>query len=128
MAQGTLIAQVYTSMAQLPIENAYITVTDTNEENPTIIASRTTDSSGKTSIIILQTPPRSDSLSPNPEEIPFVSYNVRVDHPEFESIIIKNVQIFDGLETIQDAMLIPLTESSKGNRNIETVTITPQAL
>lgn len=128
MPQGTLIAQVYTSMAQLPIENAYITVTDTNEENPSIIASRKTNSSGKTSIITLDTPPRSDSLTPNPDDIPFVSYNIRIDHPEFESIVIKNVQIFEGLETIQEAMLIPLAELSKGNRNTETVTITPQPL
>ncbi len=128
MPNGTLIAQVYTSLAQLPVENAYITVTDTKTENPSVIASRKTDSSGKTTIITFDTPPRNDSLTPNPQENPFVSYNIRIDHPEFESVIIKNVQIFDGLETIQEAMLIPLAETSKGNRNTETVNVTPQPL
>lgn len=128
MPNGTLIAQVYTSMAQLPVENAYVTVTDTKEENPSVIASRKTDSSGKTTIITLDTPPKTDSHSPNPTEIPFVNYNLRIDHPEFESVIIKNVQIFDGLETIQETMLIPLAENSKGDRNTQTVNVTPQPL
>lgn len=128
MPNGTLIAQVYTSIAQLPVENAYVTVTDTKEENPSVIASRKTDSSGKTTIITLDTPPKTDSLSPNPTEIPFVSYNLRIDHPEFESVIIKNVQIFDGLETIQETMLIPLAENSAGDRSTQTVNVTPQPL
>ena len=63
--KGTLIAQVYTSRAQLPIENAVVTVLKDNGEGQTeVIANRLTNSSGRTTPVVIDTPEL--SLSQNP--------------------------------------------------------------
>lgn len=121
--KGTIVAQVYTSKAQLPIENASITIIKNGE----VIAQRTTNSSGKTDSVPVDTPAISESQSPG-NITPFTSVDMKITHPEFYGIIVREVQVFPNTETLQYAELIPIAETNSRFDRTETVNITPQNL
>ncbi len=126
--KGSFIAQVYTSNAQLPIKDAVVTITTPEEEKPTVLFVRNTDSSGRTKLVELDSPPMANSLTPDNGTEAFSSYFVRIDHPKFETALIKDVQIFSNETTIQPTELIPLPETTKRGDKIDIVLITPQNL
>ena len=126
--KGSLITQVYTSKAQLPIKDAVVIVTTPKEENPTILFIRTTNSSGKTTSVELDSPPMANSLTPDNGTEAFSSYYVRIYHPEFEPTLVKDVQIFSNQLTIQPVDMIPLEESRKPADRTDVIVITPQNL
>lgn len=110
MAFGTIISQVRTSDAYLPIENATVAY---YENDPTgvkeLVGLRKTDSSGKTQPIELSAPDASASQQPeqpgDPE--PYRTVDIIADHPDFNRVTILNVQVFEGILTYQDIMLVP---------------------
>lgn len=124
--KGTIIAQVYTSRAQLPIEDANVTVLKAGDANE-VIAHRTTDKSGKTLSVDIVTPEIALSQSPGNKN-PFSVVDIKISHPEFYSILIRDVQVFSNTETLQFAELIPIEETKSRFDMTETVNITPQNL
>lgn len=124
--KGTIITQVYTSRAQLPVENATVTVLKAGDANE-VIAHRVTDRSGKTSSVVIDTPEISLSQSPGNAD-PFSIVDIRISHPEFYGILVRDVQVFSDTETLQFAELIPLEETASKYDMTETVNITPQNL
>ena len=124
--KGSIITQVYTSRAQLPIENAVVTFFKSGDENE-IIAHRVTDKSGKTSLVTVDTPEISLSQSPGNKN-PFSVVDIKISHPEFYGILVREVQVFSDTQTLQFAELIPLEETLSKYDMTETVNITPQNL
>ena len=124
--KGTIVTQVYTSRAQLPVENAVVTVLKSGDEKE-VIAHRVTDKSGKTSSVVVDTPEISLSQSPGNTN-PFTIVDIRISHPEFYGILVRDVQVFSDTETLQFAELIPLEETASKYDMTETVNITPQNL
>ena len=126
--KGSIVAQVYTSKAQLPVENATVTVfTPSREGQSRILATRMTDKSGKTTSVIIDTPEL--TLSQNPgNPAPFSLVDIKISHPEFYSILVRDVQVFSDTETLQYAALIPVSETDSRHDATETVDITPQNL
>ncbi len=125
--QGTFKAQIYTSRARLPIKDAVVTVLTARVTPQTILAHRMTNSSGNTEILYIDTPAIGLSQSPG-NALPFTSVDVKITHPEFYSMLIRDVQIFSDTETIQQAELIPIEETKNKTDMMETVNITPQNL
>ena len=125
--KGSFTAQVYTSRAELPVENAAVTILTADENNSRIISHSLTDSSGKTKPVFIDTPAIELSQAPG-NEYPFTSVNVKIDHPEFYGVLIRDVQIFSDTETLQIAALIPIEETNSRHDVTETVNITPQNL
>ena len=124
--KGRITAQVYTSRAQLPVENANVTVLKAGDSKE-VIAHRVTDKSGKTSSVDIDTP--EISLSQSPGNIaPFSVVDIKITHPEFYGILIREVQVFSDTETLQFAELIPIEETNSRFDMTETVNITPQNL
>ena len=114
MATGTIISQVRTSDAYLPIENAAVAYYETvNGGAKRLIGLRMTDSSGRTAPIELETP--LFSASQQPEEAgdpnPYRTVDIIADHPDYNRVNILGVQVFDGIVTYQDIMLMPSPES-----------------
>ena len=114
MASGTIISQVRTSDAYLPIENATVAYYETESSGAKrLIGLRKTDSSGRTAPIELDTP--LSSASQQPEETgdpcPYRTVNIIADHPDYNRVNILRVQVFDGIVTNQDIMLMPSPES-----------------
>ena len=110
MASGTIISQVRTSDAYLPIENATVAYYQTDDGGrKRLVGLRKTDSSGKTAPIELDTP--GFSASQQPEEVgdpnPFRTVDVVADHPDYNRVRVLGVQVFDGVVTYQDIMLLP---------------------
>ena len=110
MAFGTIISQVRTSDAYLPIENATVAYYETGEGGgKRLIGLRKTDPSGKTAPIELDTP--GSSASQQPEEAgdpcPFRTVDIVADHPDYNRVTVLGVQVFDGIVTNQDIMLMP---------------------
>ena len=125
--KGTIITQVYTSRAQLPVENATVTILKSGENEKEVLAHRVTDKSGKTSPVTFDTPALSLSQTPG-NGIPFSIVDLKITHPEFYGVLVREVQVFPDTETIQNVELIPIEETNSRFDVTETVNITPQNL
>ena len=106
-ATGYIQVRAYTSFAQLPIEDVAVAVT---ASDGTAIALRLTDQNGQIQPVEIPVPDRSESQSPDPPERPFATVNLYAHKKGFERIEAENLQVFAGITTVQDLMLIPLSE------------------
>ncbi len=126
---GYIMARVYTSRGEIPIKNASVIVE--SEDYSSILGARVTNENGKTSPIQIVTPEKSLSESSNGTsngEIPFTSVNIRISHPAYYTVLVKNAQVFPGQTTIQNAEMIPLPQRSDYNFRLEEFNVTSQAL
>lgn len=117
---GFLSVNVKTANGALPLENALVTVYSSpppsrdNEpslKDTDVIFSLTTDESGKTERVALATKPIELSQTPN-EEFPNLTYNILVTRDGYYDNTYLNVPIFEGITSIQEVLLIPLSEFS----------------
>lgn len=127
MAVGYVIVNVYTSRSQIPIKNAFVSVTTGTSPNTNLLGFRTTDENGASGIISIETPSLELSLTPTDVK-PFTSFDIRVSHPLYYTMIINDVQVFANTKTIQNVELIPLTENSEPQNRTITNTIPQQNL
>lgn len=106
-ATGYIQVRAYTSTAQYPLKDVAITVT---ASDGTAIAMRLTNRSGQIVPIEIPVPDRSESLSPDPSEIPFTSVNLYARLRGYEEIESENLQVFADTTTLQNLEMIPLSE------------------
>lgn len=106
-ATGYIQVRAYESYAQLPLQDVAITVTSSDG---TAIAMRITDRNGRIEPIAIPVPDRSESLSPDPGELPFTVVNLYAHKRGFERVESENLQLFAGTTTIQNLEMIPLAE------------------
>ncbi len=122
-SQGSVIARVYTSDAYIPLPGAPVIFSSTNDDGTkNLIAIRTTDNSGLTAPVYVETPDVDQSLSPGLSLKPYSSISIQVSYPGFKSIQADGVQIFPGVETIQGLQLQPVTPAQSD----EPATVIPQ--
>lgn len=111
-ATGTLSVRVFTSQAQIPLEGATVVVAAPGEEGKwKLLSIQNTDSSGKIRTIVIDAPALGESTSPGGlpgPGAPFAQCNVWAEQPGYAMLQVENVQIFPGVETVQDMELIPL--------------------
>ena len=110
MAYGTLISRVRTSDADLPIENAAVAYYKAAPGGvKRLVGLRMTDRSGATQPISLNAPDASASLQPDaagdPE--PYGVVDIVADHPDYNRVTVRQVQVFDGILTTQEIFLVP---------------------
>ena len=118
-AQGSVIARVYTSDAYLPLRNVPVIFTQTDSDGSQILlAIRFTDSSGLTTLLYVDTPGTEDSLAPGSALRPYTTVDIRTAFPGYNSITALRVQIFPGIETIQDLQLRPVSEANADSQVI----------
>ena len=109
--QGILKIRVYTSVAQIPVEGATVVVTVPGRGGKRkLISVQITDRSGMVKPIYLDTPDLGDSLTPEGGRQPFALCDVWAEHPGYAMLKAEGVQIFSGVETLQEMELIPLGE------------------
>ena len=113
-ATGTLSVRVYTSQAQIPLEGATVVVAAPGEEGKwKLLSIQNTDSSGQICPIQIDAPALGESTSPGGlpgDGAPFALCNVWAEQPGYAMLQMENVQIFPGVETVQDMELIPLPQ------------------
>lgn len=106
---GYLVVQVTTANSAIPLSGASVTVTN-NEETADVLYELTTGAGGRTERIALPTVPRAESETPGNAH-PYISYNIEVRAPGYETAIYHNVGIFDGITAFQPANLTPIPEN-----------------
>jgi len=125
---GTLITRVYTSRAEIPVQGATVALTQKAAAGRhTLLATRVSNSSGKTSPIQIDTPNLSAGLSPG-TQTPFALVDLWVEAPGYEILTVQDIQVFPNVETVQELELIPLPEMAIPGSRSEQVQITPQNL
>lgn len=113
-ATGTLSVRVFTSQAQIPLEGATVVVAAPGEEGKwKLLSIQNTDSSGMIQTIRIDAPAPGESTSPGGlpgPGAPFALCSVWAEQPGYAMLQVENVQVFPGVETVQNMELIPLPE------------------
>lgn len=128
MAQsGTLIIRTFLSNAQIPISGATVIVsTPVGDGRQKLLSIQLTNESGVAGPITLEAPERSESTTPSHNGSAFSNYTLVVEHPDYQLALFDNLQVFPGVETVQDVPMIPL--SANGRNESDLTTVTPQPL
>ena len=113
---GFLTVIVRTANGALPIENAQVTIYDYGNgdsvvSNSDIIYVLSTDNSGRTQKVVLNTKSKDVSLAPK-NQVPFKGYNINVTKEGYYDSSYVNVPIYQGVTSLQFVNLIPLSEYS----------------
>ena len=126
MSTGYIQVRAYTSIAEIPLKDVAVTITDASGA---AIAMRFTNRSGLLdSPVAIDVPDLSASQSPDTGIIPFASVNLYAKRKEFEEIDVQNVQVFANTVTLQSLPLIPLSELPGAWNNAEIFDTPPQNL
>lgn len=122
---GYIQLRAFTSVARYPLENVAIAIT---ASDGTALAMRLTDRNGLVEPIALPVPDKSESLFPNPGEVPYTVVNLYAHLNGYEQIEAENLQIFADTTTYQDLEMIPLAEFPERWDQIEIFNTPPQNL
>jgi hypothetical protein len=126
-SKGFLRIRVFTSDAQLPVEDATVTVTQPAERGSRLLATRITDESGLVELLTIDAPDAAVSQEAG-TDFPFTLVDIIVDHPSFERVLVENAQVFSEVVTEQNISLIPIKERPEVWNLTEIFRITPQSL
>ena len=107
---GFLVVQVTTGNSGIPLTGAAVTVSRTDAQETDVLYELTTGRDGKTPLISLAAPSRTDSQRPATAP-PFSAYHVAVSLPGYLSAEYNDVPIFDGIIAMQQADLVPVPEN-----------------
>ena len=105
MAIGYLTMQARTAHDALPLSGVQVTVLD-DEQNR--IYELTTDVSGETRRVSLETMDKGYSQNENFAGTPYVTYNVLAQAEGFESVYVADIPIFDGESAHLPLVLVPM--------------------
>ena len=112
MAIGYLRIQTRVANNAIPLENVQVRILDDQGRR---MYDLTTDESGETPIISLETVDAGLSLDPDYSGTPYVSYDVLAQASGFRSFYIEGVPIYDGETAILPITLIPVQEAQRGD-------------
>ena len=128
-SQGSLVAHVYTSDAQIPLQDSTVTVTKTEADGKLrLLAVRLTNSDGFTSPVTIDTPDFSESQTYTENGKPYATVDLRIEHVRYDRVIIKNVQVFPDTQSLQEQMLVPTPTLPDSYNRTETIVIPDQTL
>lgn len=103
-------AQIFTARRTYPVKGATVTVSKTFPEGKYIIAVETSDESGNVPTITL--PALKKELSDRPSaELPYTTFDMKVEHPSFNTMYYYNIPIFEGILSEQNVDLVPLAST-----------------
>lgn len=123
-AVGYIQVKAYTSRAELPVEDAAVTVVD---DSGKLLGLRLTDSSGLTTPIRVEVPDRSESQTPGNAK-PFVSVNLYARAEDYEQVLARGIQVFADTTTVQELQFVPLPELPGSWNQVEVFDTPPQNL
>lgn len=103
LGSGGLIVVVNEAQNR-PLSNATVIITDSKTGER--VAQELTDISGKTKLINLAAPLKSETLSPSNEKVVYGLYDITASAENFIDFNLKNVPIFDSVISIQNINLL----------------------
>ena len=110
--RGKLQSSVTSSVGQIPIEGATVSISYSSDPDTTL-EQVTTNSSGQTEFISLPAPPVELSLEPEYEERPYEDYNIMVSAPGYEPTLVSGSELFSDSISLQPVRLNPLQISEE---------------
>ena len=122
MAIGYLKVQARTAQEAIPLNGVPVQVYD-DEGN--LLYRLSTDESGETRIVPLETLDQSFSQNPNYVGNPYVSYGVTVDAAGFEPVSVTDIPIFDKETATLPVTLMPLKEQTarQSAESVESISV-----
>lgn len=121
--KGTLKIHLINQSTGTPIQGARIALSYTGNPSQTL-EEVSTDDSGNTEVLTLNTPPLEYSMEPN-ENQPYAEYTIRVEAPGYRDITVSAIDVLPGEESLQDVELE--SEDAPGNP-IDTIVIPAHTL
>lgn len=112
--KGTLQINVTSDITSYPIENAVINVYYTGVPEQQL-EQLTTDSSGQTEIIELDTPPLEYSRNPTIESQPYSEYTLEISAPGYESVSVAGAELLPNVMAIQNVAMHPVESSENAS-------------
>ncbi len=109
MYNGYLSVNVLADDISQPITGATVKILNTN-------MTYETNENGKTGSITLSTVNKDNSLTPT--NIPYVTYDIEVSKPGLTTVTIRNIEIFEGVVSIQNVTLHSNDETGITNQEI----------
>ena len=107
MSIGYLKVQAVTSRGFVPVEDATVTVSGERADGGReLLNLQMTDDSGQIAAFSIDTPERANSLTPDQAQ-GWTDVTVRISHPDYDTIVVRSVQIFPGVTTVQEMVMIP---------------------
>lgn len=107
--EGTLQITVQNGADNRPVENALVRISYTGEPG-SVIEELRTDSSGRTPVLNLKTPPLEYSMEPA-EEQPYAEYTVQVQAEGFEDEEVAGTNVLPQVLAQQPVVMNPVTEN-----------------
>ncbi len=114
--KGRLQINVTSSLGLIPVSGATVTISYTGVPDVTV-EKLSTDSSGQTVQVELPAPPLEYSVEPS-EQMPYSEYNIQVDAPGYESVMISGTEILPDVTAVQQIQMIPLETSEEEEETI----------
>lgn len=109
---GTLKIHTIIGNTYIPIENVEIEVYQNFEGKKEIFFSGKTTENGQIDNIFLPCPPKRKDYQNQA-----ATYQILATHPNFKSIIIENVYLYDGIKSIQKIEMLPIKNTNKKEDN-----------
>lgn len=126
---GTIVVQIYTSDAKIPLQGASIALTRRMADGTReLIAFRLSNYDGMTEPISIETPPFADSQQSGAQSQPFTSIDIAAELPNYGRVEVQDAQIFADTQTLQPMRLIPMPSLPNSYTRTQIVTVTPQTL
>ena len=125
--EGIFKAQVYVGDRGFPIPNVKVEVTKKFLNGEYLIDTQLTDMSGLTQPIFLPAHPATESNQPGRPH-PYTTYDVKFSHPDYTTVIVHNVAIFEGITSLQSMEMIPSGAASDGRTLIEYYVLEPDQI
>ncbi len=104
-ALGGLKISLTSSLGQIPISNASVSISITGAPED-VVETLTTDESGQTDTVELPAPPLEYSLEPG-DIRPYSEYDISVTAPGFEPVVVSASEILPEVTSLQPISLIP---------------------
>lgn len=119
---GSLEFRVFAANQALPIEGADIAVTTRIDGKNHPMFKTTTNSSGETGLFTLPAPSKELSQTASNKIQPFSLYDAVVNKDGYTNVIIRDIPIFDGVQSIQRVAMLPESENGNGGSPAEEIT------
>ncbi|MBQ6143844.1 MAG: peptidoglycan-binding protein [Clostridia bacterium] len=109
MSTGRLQVNIFSETVGFPLEGSSVTITNSKTKN--IIENLTTNSSGNSDIINLETPPEEYSMQPNSPQ-PYTEYTINVSKEGFDPVTIENIQVLPNTTAVQNVFMKKTNENN----------------
>lgn len=118
---GSLEFRVFTAREAMPVEGAYVVVSTRIGGSDREMFNSRTNSSGETEMKILPAPSKELSQHSDNAIQPFSLYNASIEKDGYVKVILRDIPIFDGVQSVQRVAMIPELQSEDTTEEITEV-------